>query len=79
MKPTAKPLDPGILRYTNSGWKEDDIQRFETMLKTVLLPHIDRHWGGTRENGQFGWGTLTHSNLGKPDQSKPHKPASTAK
>jgi hypothetical protein len=24
---------------------------------------------GTRENGQFGWGTLTHSNLGKPEKA----------
>jgi hypothetical protein len=24
----------------------------------------------TRENGMFGWGTLTHSNLSKPKQSE---------
>ena len=33
-----------LLRYSNSGWKEADIERFEGMLKNILLPHIQRHY-----------------------------------
>lgn len=33
-----------ILRYSNSGWKEADIERFEGMLKNILLPYIQGHY-----------------------------------
>ncbi|NKB71054.1 MAG: hypothetical protein GKR89_28625 [Candidatus Latescibacteria bacterium] len=31
-----------ILRYTDSGWKEQDIAQFERMLKTVYYPLLER-------------------------------------
>lgn len=38
-----------LLRYSNSGWKEADIQRFEAMLKNILLPYIQARY-------TYSWG-----------------------
>jgi hypothetical protein len=35
-----------IIRYTYSGWRADDIARFETMLREVYLPEVKKGWWG---------------------------------
>lgn len=41
------PRAAEIIRYTYSGWADQDIERFETMLREVYLPLIqDGWWGG---------------------------------
>ena len=40
-----------ILRYTDSGWKEQDIEQFERMLRTVYYPLLERFF--SRANGNW--------------------------
>ncbi|KAA8651411.1 hypothetical protein EYZ11_009224 [Aspergillus tanneri] len=40
-----------IIRYTNAGWKDQDIEKFETMLRDVYLPEIID--GAPRKNGNW--------------------------
>jgi hypothetical protein len=40
-----------IVRYTNAGWVQADIDRFETMLKTAYLPYVAK--GSPGGNGNW--------------------------
>lgn len=44
-----------ILRYSHSGWKKEDIRKFETMLTGVLLPIINHQ---CPENGNWEASTI---------------------
>lgn len=42
-----------IIRYSNAGWHDDDIQRFKTMLQEVYLPIVIK---GSNNNGNWELG-----------------------
>ena len=44
------PRAAEIIRYTNAGWADADIQQFKTMLSTVILPGIIN---GSTSNGNW--------------------------
>jgi Alginate lyase len=45
-----------ILRYTDSGWNQDEIQRFERMMRTVFFPVIENF--ATFANGNWDTGCI---------------------
>lgn len=44
------PRAAEIIRYTNAGWSESDVARFETMLRDVYLPEVVN---GSSSNGNW--------------------------
>src|SRR5882757_6338537 len=44
------PRAAEIIRYTNAGWADADIQEFKTMLNTIILPRIIN---GSTSNGNW--------------------------
>ncbi|WP_225803625.1 alginate lyase family protein [Streptomyces sp. NK15101] len=54
------PRAAEIIRYTYTGWPQDRVDRFKTMLRTVYLPEVA---GGSQSNGNWEL-SMTEAALG---------------
>jgi Alginate lyase len=40
-----------IIRHSNAGWKQEDIDKFENMLRTIYYPQLSQGWTGSNNGG----------------------------
>jgi len=48
-----------LLRYSGSGWSEQDAARFEDLLVSAFLPNVQDGWTGGGANGQLAMASAT--------------------
>ena len=69
------PRAAEIIRYTNAGWADSDIQQFKTMLNTVILPRIIN---GSTSNGNWEISMIEGTDQHRRLQRRSSLPSTTA-